>query len=429
MRGRPSAPEPDHVARTLPAASGDGPAVTFVLLAVAVALADAPVTEADRALTLHDVRAAALVRAPAVLSSRRRVDGAQADVETAGAWPNPTVNVSTASITARLAASVAQPLPFGRTGPAVAAGRADLEAARQDVAAVTLDARRDATVAWVDLWEAQEKVRLQALAVADAEQLLGLARDKADNGTGAKLDVVRATAERATAAAAAASARASVLSAAARLAPLLGRDPAQPLATAGAPVFKPVPDVAILDAAVAAHPRATKEAASLEAAEARGRLERAQRWPALEAQFGASALDPTQPGTDVTVGLALELPIFDRRVGHVARAGAEVELQRLALEAATVALRSELHDAWRRAQGAREALATYDADVLPALAEAEQMTTDGFALGRLDALPVVLARAAVRDARLARSAAVAEFTRAMADLEHATGLELLGTEH
>jgi outer membrane protein TolC len=81
--------------------------------------------------------------------ARAHVEAARADVQVAGTLATPTLTVLTAQKTARLPASVSQPLPLlGQRGAAVRAAEADADAARRDERVAGLDARWGATTAW-----------------------------------------------------------------------------------------------------------------------------------------------------------------------------------------------------------------------------------------------------------------------------------------
>src|SRR5437762_2061916 len=79
------------------------------------------------------------------------------------------------------------------------------------------EAQWAATVAWVELWEAQRRAQLLAQAALDSQRALDIAREKFEAGTGARVDVVRVRAEQARAAAEASAAEHLSLAAGARL--------------------------------------------------------------------------------------------------------------------------------------------------------------------------------------------------------------------
>jgi cobalt-zinc-cadmium efflux system outer membrane protein len=384
--------------------------------------------EAARPLPFERARALAERWAGEVQVAERRAEVARAEVAVAGALSNPTLTVLTARQTAELGIGLSVPLPlFGQRGTAIRAARADLDVAQLDVAVVRNEARFGVSVAWIDLWEAQERSRVLILAAEEAGRLLSIARQRFDAGSAPRLDVVRATADEARAQAEAASARAAIGAAAARLSHWLGGEEEEggPVRASGQADYPVAPPrLGELVAAGVGHPALVRDRAEAAAADAHLAAEQRQRWPLIDAQVTVNSGDPTLPGTDVIAGAALELPVLNLRGGSIARARA----QRLLAEATALAdarrLVAELRDAYRRTEGAAERARGLQRTVLPAMEEARRMTEEGYRAGRLDLLRLLEAQRAVLDSRLAAAEAAAALARAFADLERATGRPL-----
>src|SRR5215471_5619912 len=149
-------------------------------------------------LTWADARALAERRAPELAAAARRRDVAAADIRVAGAYSNPVFTFTTASETARLSAGVALPLPlFGQRGAAVRAASADADVVAREADVTRRELRWNATVAWIDAWQATARARLLEQGAADARRLLGIAEERFGAGSAPRLDVVRATAAQA----------------------------------------------------------------------------------------------------------------------------------------------------------------------------------------------------------------------------------------
>src|SRR5262245_36121540 len=126
------------------------------------------VLQAPRPVSFAEARAAAERLAGEVVVSEHKVDVAHADVDVAGALANPAVSLLSSDTTFRLSAGISVPLPlFGQRAAAVRAAQADLEVARLDVQVVRNDARWSASVAWIDLWLAQQRARVLAEAAEE----------------------------------------------------------------------------------------------------------------------------------------------------------------------------------------------------------------------------------------------------------------------
>jgi len=385
-------------------------------------------TVSARGLSFAEARHAAERHAPDVQLAALRLAGARADVDTAGALPNPTLGLSTATRTAKLGTSLSLPLPvFGQRGTAVSAARADARTVGLDVRVAQRDARWGATLAWLDLWEAEQRARLLALGAGDAQRLLQIATEKYGAGSGSRVDVVRAGAGRATAAAEADAASKDAAAAGARLSPWIGGDPRDSLEASGEPGY---PDALVANGALderrASHPVLLRDQSAAAAADAHVRNQERQRWPLLVPQVALNQFDPTLSGPDLIVGVAIEVPLLYQRGGEIGRARAEQAIARKQLEWDSLRLGSDLVDASRRAEGADAKLRALKEQVLPAVQEAASLTEEGYSDGRMDLVRVLEAQRALLDARTSEVGAVAARARAIADMERSAGLDLTG---
>jgi len=384
--------------------------------------ADVP---AAQPVTLAEARMRALRAGPELLLARQREQVARAQVDVAGALPNPTVGVTTARLTARLTTSLLQPLPlFGQRGAGIDAARADAEAAHLDIAAVAVDARLGVTAAWLELWAAQERTRLLQQAAADAARVADIAHDRFAAGSGPRVDEVRTTGERARARAEADAAALAVPAAGARLGVWLGEGAWR---ADGAPSLGPLPDeTQALQQLFEQHPALRRDRAQALAAAQHVRAEQRARWPIVAAQVVIAQNDPTTPGTDVIGGLSFEAPVLSRRGGAIAHARAEQYLAELTAEVDLRRLTAQLIDAYRQSDAAALRARALASDVLPALEEALRMTEGGYRDGRVDLLRVLDAQRALLEARLAAMDAQATWQRALAELERAIGIPVAG---
>jgi cobalt-zinc-cadmium efflux system outer membrane protein len=370
-------------------------------------------------------RAAAEARAPEVQLATKRAGISRAEVDVAAALPNPTLSASTATVTARFASSLSVPVPvFGQRSTAVAAARADVGTARLDIAVTRRDGRWGVTLAWIDLWEAQERARLLDLAANDITSISRIATENFAAGIGSRLDVVRAEADRARASAEAESAHHLASAAGARLAPWIGRDGGDDLTAVGSPGYSmELEPLVQLEQRLPEHLELQRDRAAIDAARAHVESEQRQRWPLLTPQVGISAFDPTTPGTDVIMGMSFEVPVLDRRRGAIERARAERALAETAARLDERRLRSDLLDAFLRTQAASSELRALRENVLPAMDQAKDMTHEGYQAGRIDLLHVLDAQRAWLETRIAEVGSLANFVRAVADLERAAGAD------
>jgi outer membrane protein, heavy metal efflux system len=380
-------------------------------------------TEETRPISFAEARAAAERNAPDVLQAQRREGLAEADVRVAGTWANPTLLLQSARLTAHVVYGVTVPLPiFGQVSTQEDAARAALTVSRLDTAHVRSEARWGATVAWIDLREAEERARVLTETATDADRVMAAAEQRFAAGSAPRIDVVRAGADRARARAEAASADAAVRAASARLANFLRLPDGTELRAAGTPGYpRELPAATALLAGLDAHPALRRDRAEIEAAQARLRAEKRQRIPILTAGVTVSQDDPTQPGTDVIFGLSFEVPLFNFRGGQVARARADEAVARTAAEVERARLVAALRDAAERAVGAAARMRALETEVLPAMTEARRMTEDAYRDGRVDLTRLIEAQRALLDSRGAAVDAEAVWARAAADVERAAG--------
>jgi cobalt-zinc-cadmium efflux system outer membrane protein len=380
------------------------------------------------ALSLAEARALATRAGADVVLSERRESVARAQADAAGALGNPTVSFESARLSARLTTGISVPLPlFGQRAAAVAAARADADAVTLETNAVRLESRWSATRAWLDLWEAQERVALLETAAEEARRLAAIAQERFAAGSTPRLDAVRTNADRARADAEALAAKTGVAAAAARLATWLGAGDRPPLRAAGSPELGPLPPEAeALQGLLARHPALERDRAQAAAAAARVRSEQRLRWPIVNAQIAVAQSDPTLPGTDVVGGLSFEAPVLSQRGGAIARARAEQGLAEATTDFDARRLGLQLVDATQQARGASLRAQALGKEVLPALEEARRMTEEGYRDGRVDLLRVLETQRALLEGRLAYVEARSTSQRALADVERALGVALEG---
>jgi outer membrane protein TolC len=387
-----------------------------------------PAEEASTGISLAAARDAAAQRAPDVTLARVREEIAQAQVGVAGALANPTVSVTTAEKTARLGTGLSLPMPlFGQRGTAVSAARLDADAAGLEVSATRSEARWNATLAWLDLWETQERARLLADAATDAARVATIADEKFKAGSAARVEVIRTGADRERARADAALAVAAVPAAAARLAIAVGPAGGERWVATGKPDLGVADaDLAALQRGVADHPLLRWERARIAAGAAHVRAEQRARWPVVTGDVTANWNDPSLPGNDLIAGLSFEAPVLNLRGGAIARARAEQKLAETTAETEQRRLAAALVDALGRAAGAGERARILANSVLPALEEAWRMNEEGYRDGRVDLLRLLDAQRVRLETRIAVVEAEAAWQRALADVERAAGVSLNG---
>ncbi len=359
-------------------------------------------------VTFDQVLAAA-ARSPAAPITAYELRSAEARVAAAGAWPAPTVRIETNRITAKLAAGIAVPLPIlGTIGLAKREATARANVVRAEGIAGLRELRHRVVLAWLALARADADAAALAIAARQAVELERVAQGRLDAGAGADVDVTIAKAARIRAELAVAGAKHTQDATAAQLAAELGWDPLRELHASG-PLPGGAAALTSLRASLAAHPERQIVLQRIAEGEAIEATTRALRRPGLAVEALASFWDPTQPGTDVLVGLSIELPVFSRIGDQLRAAHAQTSAERARLAAGDARLVGELVASYRRWEAATERLTVLERDVLPAQDRAAKLASQAYREGARDLASALLAE---RD----RTAVTNEIADARVDL-------------
>lgn len=360
-------------------------------------------------------------RAPAAVASLGRI--AEARAQRAGATvlftQNPELELGAgprygARRTLALDGQLSQPLELGRRGARIeaadaaiararAAGEAELRALAFEAATLFFEARFADLMA--ELAERNQDVAARAAEAAARRRAAGDVTD---------LDVNLARIALGRARSQLAQARSERAERVGRLATVIGAQPGDAITLAGD--LRPAAvTLEALRAAVGA--RADVRALAAEASEARaeGALARAQGRPDLGLWAGYQR---DEDDTIVMGGITVTLPLWNRAQGE--RAVARAKERRAELERAAVASAAsrQVVDAFEAYARAREAVEVFERDVLPALADSEQLLERSIETGQITINDYLVARQQLLDARrehlerqlrLAHAAAAARF--------------------
>ena len=383
-----------------------------LFLATTLTVAQTPLSLAG-ALSLADRNASVHV-------ARAQADVHQLQVDTARAPSSPILALGTTRYAAREVVSVTQDIRWaGERRYAVRAAQGLADSAGANANRVVREARRLIRQAWFALATAEDAEALGAEASSRATEVAAIVRARFEGGRAPRLDLVRAEAEASRLAASTQALAESRRAAWARLATLVGLDPAAEGSTDHVrPAALGEEMLSMLAAATAldGHPVVQVAALSLASATASREMERRRLLPGLSLTLGVNADDPGLPGPDRQATLSLTLPFGKRGLFALRVAEAEVRVQTAQLEAARRDLRAALVVASHRLRGARAQLVVYDREALPAAEEAARLTREAYEAGRGDVLRVVDTERALLDVRSARLQAYADVKSGEADL-------------
>lgn len=369
-------------------------------------------------LSVDDALARADEHAPEVAIAAAQAVVAQRDVGVAGILPNPRIGGGvTVDYAAVLDLYVLLPI-FGQLDTATDAARARAQVAEDSIDVARLDARLVVALAWTDLWLAERNARLAEEESARRQTLQGAAAARLEEGTVARIDVVRAAADAARAAADAGAAASATRGAAARLAGALGDDPSSlAMSTSGEPLGADVPALE-LGAVMASHPLARRAEASSYAAEEATRHDHRSRWPRLGVQV-SDWIHRSNDQHEVRVMLTMDLALFDEP--RIERSESARDQAHVEAEAVLTRLRASVLAAHADYVAVAERCRAQSDDVVPMAREAADLAHEGYEEGSVDLTTTLAAAQALADAERALAGCLADRARAAARLDHAEG--------
>lgn len=283
-------------------------------------------------------------------------------------------------------------------------GRAEAlmaDAGEAKLAALAHTLRREAAMAWLDVWLPEHAAGIALALAAEAERERGAAEIAYRAGRAPQAEVLAADVDLEMLRDRAHQLRQQAAEAREKLARWIG-EPAQRPLSRELPVAAEPPPLEALLAAVDRHPELA--AARLEVAAAENAVALAQQgyWPdwRVEAMYG------WRPDFSemVTVQLGMDLPLFrgDRQDRAAAAAHATVAAGEAAREDRRRELRALAAGAWRAWSEGRQRLARYDEVIVPRAAARAEAALAAYRTGKADLGSVLAARRSVLDASLMR---------------------------
>lgn len=336
-------------------------------------------------LTLQTSVARARQRAPQAIAAIERTHEARARGEGARVvlTENPEIEIGvgrrSGADTLAVSGQLTQPLELGKRGARIDVADAELGSAiaTKDATLRELDdavatAFYEALFADAAIALAERDVELARRAAEAAER-----RRKAGDITDLAVGLAKIAHGRARAALAAAQAtRAAVVG---RLGALVGARPEDTITLAG-PLEPEALTLATLQPQVAKRADVRALAWEVRTGEAEHALARRSAWPALGVWFG---YERDEGDTVLLGGLSLTLPMWNRGQGESALARAKVRRAALEGRAIVEAASRELVDAHAAYVRAREAVEIFRQDVLPVLADSEQLLEKSIESGQI----------------------------------------------
>ena len=397
------------------------------VFAALVLTASAPVHLAQ---LLQEARA----RNPQIEAARLRAKAAEARVSPAGALDDPMLelqlwNAPVDFSTVPLMLELSQPVPLGgkradRADAASAAARAAQAAAAEQ----EQDVEQAVKKAYFDLFVAERSEQVDAELREVVRALRKSALSQLESGRGEASEPLRLQSEDLALQADIAVNQRQAASARIRLAALLDRDPSAPLGPTGTPaLLSSLPTLAELRArALRQRPELARAQAMVDQAEAERALAKAEKVPDLGLSIGEMH-SFGMPGTKdfLFAGVKVNLPIFggSKNGPRIAAAIDEREAARAKARAVTDRITAELADDEASVRSEEQIIHLHHA-LVPLSRQALQSAEASYAAGRARFSDVLDALRELRRHELELAMHLANYERALADLERAVGGDL-----
>lgn len=393
------------------------------LLALATAGADT--------LSLPAALAKTLESSPELAAYSWDIRAAEARVLQARLRPNPTASLDVENLTgsgdyakgeqAERTLQLSQLVELGDKRPArigeAAAGRT---VAELDYQVKRVEVLRAATRAFVDVLAAQRAVALAGETAALAATVTPLTQRRVEAGKASAVEVTRSNLVIASANIELEQSRRTLATARGNLAAQWGARRAEFDSVSGdLDRVREIPSLATLGGKVMRNPQLTRWTAERERREAAVTLARAQGRPDLTVFGGPRVIGKGEAVTGVA-GLSIPLPFSNRNQGNIAEAQAlasKAGEERRSVETRSFAALNEAYQTLSRAAREVEILRR---DVLPGAREAEELVTAGYEAGRFTQLEILDARRTLIGARSQNLRALADYHKAVADIEALT---------
>jgi cobalt-zinc-cadmium efflux system outer membrane protein len=179
----------------------------------------------------------------------------------------------------------------------------------------------------------------------------------------------------------------------------------------------PVDDARLKDA-LASRPDVRAAELSIEAATARARWERSRVLAligVLDANGGG------EEGFEIGPGIGLDVPLFNRNQGGIARATAEIERASRLYTVARAQVITDVRSAGVRETQALQALAAWTSDIVPSLETEQRQATSAYEAGEVALFSVLDVSRRLVDGRMRQLDAEADLYRSRISLERAIG--------
>lgn len=390
-------------------------------------------SRAATAFTLNEVMDIAMQHNPTLGIARAQQDAAEAAVTTAKAFINPEVEAGSGPSRYRTSGQtdgknwgvgVSQPLEFWN----VRRARREIAESNVQVAGVgseltKIDLRSRVKNAFYDVLHRQSVLRLAEGNRNLLQQIRERVKLRVDVGESPRYELIKADTEALAAERDYQAAFVRVTEAKAYLRGLLG--PTVPMEydlKGELPLANTLPSLESLRERIDQSPELEQIRAAKDAAEAKLRLEESLRFPGVTLKAGFEQ-DPDM--NSVRLGVAVPLPLWNRRQGQIAEAAAGVRQMQAVLSDRELALNRDVESAYQRYLIAGRQVASFEKGLLNQAESTLKVAEDAYRYGERGILEYLDAQRTFSMVRKDYLAARFDYVSTMLEIERLLGAELL----
>jgi len=396
-------------------------------------------------LSLGEAIALALSNGPELAVERRQTDVAKGELTKARVYPlNPVLEVNPAYGSGKLRdldktvgtnafdVAVSQTLQIkGQWGLRIEKAAADLDRTGWTVTDAERRIRADVTKAFNDVLIAQERVKFFGEIVALNQELFNISQQLFEAGAVPRLDALRAEVELRRALNDRTAEERSLLAARKELNLLMGRPSDFVPQTVGPLLFSPgeMDLMRLKRTAIESRPDLKATRAGLQAVERELAIAKAERFfPEVAVSVGYSN-DLAIDGRDqrVLFGIAIPLPLFNRRQGEIEIALGERSRLTAAVTFVGARIDKEVAQAYERFVASQRIVEEFVKRIVPQQEENFRLLREGYEAGQFRLTDVLLGQREFIEGRLRYLDAAAQYNLFAVELERAIGAPLLET--
>jgi cobalt-zinc-cadmium efflux system outer membrane protein len=407
-------------------------AIAFACLAMLAALR-AVAAELPETVTMQQLLDITRERSPRYAALQQRIEAAGAEVVEAGVLPNPRLSYGRFDLLTRnntlydgkVQQQVILEVPVliaGQRGTRVEAAEKKVEAAAADIAADFVDLIHQEWALFVKQLADRQRIAVLDETARYIEHLSGIVSGRLQAGSASRYDLLRIDIEAQNVEVRRETLRNDLAAAAAELGVLLGLPDWRPQAQGELASLNVPTDLNALWAeAETLHPDIEAARRDEIAAEADVTRAKRERWPTPTFQVGTVFTDSPYGNTSFA-GVSVDLPIFDRGQGALARANAAKQAALLQRDLTAARTRGALERAVDLLTRRRETRANFERNVIAKLSDLKNMGESSYRLGKGNLLELLDASRSRAETRLTRLDLMQSEVEAELEVLRASGL-------